>query len=189
MRIARQAGVGVVADVERNPGGPFAELLSAVDHLIVSQRFARELGGADEPAEAARRLWMPLRHAVVVTCGSAGCWYADATTGGEPRHFPAFAVDVVDTTGCGDVFHGVYAAGLAAGDNLRQRIIACHGRRGHQGHAARRPGRLSTRGKSTSSCGGGCKIAEDDDRLTAYGHEVKETQAHAVSTTSVKREH
>lgn len=122
VRIARQAGVGVVADVERDPGGPFAELLSAVDHLIVSQRFARELSGADDPAEAARRLWTPSRQAVVVTCGSAGCWYADATTGDEPRHFPAFAVEVADTTGCGDVFHGVYAAGLAAGENLRQRI-------------------------------------------------------------------
>ena len=31
-------------------------------------------------------------------------------------------VDVVDTTGCGDVFHGAYAAGLAQGLDLRDRI-------------------------------------------------------------------
>jgi sulfofructose kinase len=31
-------------------------------------------------------------------------------------------VDVVDTNGCGDVFHGVYAAGLAEGMKAAQRI-------------------------------------------------------------------
>jgi sulfofructose kinase len=35
---------------------------------------------------------------------------------------PAFAVDVVDTTGCGDVFHGVYAAALAEGLPLEKRV-------------------------------------------------------------------
>jgi sulfofructose kinase len=31
-------------------------------------------------------------------------------------------VRAVDTTGCGDVFHGAYAAALARGDELGQRI-------------------------------------------------------------------
>jgi sugar/nucleoside kinase (ribokinase family) len=37
-------------------------------------------------------------------------------------HQPAFKVAVVDTTGCGDVFHGVYAATLAQGFDLPTRI-------------------------------------------------------------------
>ncbi len=40
----------------------------------------------------------------------------------EIRHLPAFPVEVVDTTGCGDVFHGAYAAGLAEGMNLPDRV-------------------------------------------------------------------
>jgi ribokinase len=37
------------------------------------------------------------------------------------RH-PAFAVKAIDTTGCGDTFHGVYAAELARGVALAERI-------------------------------------------------------------------
>ena len=66
--------------------------------------------------------WSPERQAAVVTCGVEGCWYLGAGDPGPPRHQPAFPVTVVDTTGCGDVFHGVYAATLAQGFDLPTRI-------------------------------------------------------------------
>lgn len=122
-RIARNSGVGVVADLERDPGGRFAELLGLVDHLIISGRFARRLTGVDDPARAAEQLDHPDRRAVVVTCGAAGCWYLGETSGRAARHLPAFAVEVVDTTGCGDVFHGAYASALARGVELGQRVV------------------------------------------------------------------
>lgn len=118
--IARCGGVAVVADMERDPGGRFADVLALVDHLVLSQRFACQMCGSDDPAEACRRLWRDDRQAVVVTCGSAGCWYFDAA--GGPVHQPAFPVDVVDTTGCGDVFHGAYCTGLARGMGLAARV-------------------------------------------------------------------
>ena len=41
-------------------------------------------------------------------------------TGEECFHTPAFRVNVVDTTGAGDVFHGAYIVGLLHGWNPRQ---------------------------------------------------------------------
>lgn len=120
--IAQPAGVRVVADFERDPGPPFAELVKLVGHLVVSERFARSLTGRPDARSAAESLWTPYREAVVVTCGASGSWYLDHTTDRCARHCPAFAVQVVDTTGCGDVFHGAYAAALAEGRGLAERV-------------------------------------------------------------------
>lgn len=121
-RLARRDGIPVVADLERDEWPGFDELLELVDHLILSRDFAaRRTGGAD-PAAAARRLWAPGRQVVIVTCGEQGCWFRSADGPAEPRHLAAFAVPVVDTTGCGDVFHGAYAAALAWGMELPDRI-------------------------------------------------------------------
>jgi ribokinase len=121
-RIARAAGAPVVADLERGDVPGFAGLLALVDHLIVSRDFAAELTGAAEPAAAAVRLWADGRAAVVVTAGAEGCWYVAAAHPAEPRHQPAFRVAVADTTGCGDVFHGAYAAALVGGLDLPARV-------------------------------------------------------------------
>jgi sulfofructose kinase len=59
---------------------------------------------------------------VVVTCGAEGCWYIDGESIQQPHRQKAFAVNAVDTTGCGDVFHGAYAAGLVRGQTLPERI-------------------------------------------------------------------
>jgi ribokinase len=119
-RIARAAGVPIVADFERADHPQFPELLAAVDHLVISEAFARRLTGRDSAADAARELWNPQRSAVVVTCGVCGCWFTEA--GGPASNFPAFPVEAKDTAGCGDVFHGAYVAGLAFGMDLRQRL-------------------------------------------------------------------
>jgi sugar/nucleoside kinase (ribokinase family) len=124
-RIARAANIPVVADLERDDDPRFAELLALVDHLIVSQDFAARLAGQSHPAAAAEALWIPGRQAVVVTCGAEGGWYvaeASAGRGGRARRYAAFPVTAVDTTGCGDVFHGAYASALARGLGLAERL-------------------------------------------------------------------
>ena len=121
-RVARGADIPVVADLENDQHARFAELVALVDHLIVSQEFAAKRTGQADPAAAARRLWAPGRQAVAVTCGAEGCWYVGREDPASPRHLPAFHVEVLDTTGCGDVFHGAYASALARGLDLPQRI-------------------------------------------------------------------
>ncbi len=120
-RLARAAGIPIVADIEATGPQP-TQLIQLVDHLILSWEFARESTGAETPALAARALWGPQRQAVVITNGDQGCWTLAADDLGQVTHQPAFRVAVVDTTGCGDVFHGAYAAGLVRGLGVTERV-------------------------------------------------------------------
>jgi ribokinase len=114
-RWANEAGVTVSFDAGSvRPGAE--ELVEHVDVLAASHQFARDFTGLNDPAEAAKGLLGGRRRWSIVTCGEGGCWCAEA---GEAFHVPAFKVDVVDTTGAGDVFHGALAFGAAKGWDLR----------------------------------------------------------------------
>ena len=72
------------------------------------------IGGADDPAwrerpedalDAARRIAARGPQSVILTLGAAGCVGLSREGG---FHLPAFQVEVVDTTGTGDVFHGAF---------------------------------------------------------------------------------
>ena len=120
-KIAREANIPVVADVEGGNGEQFAEFLSLVDHLIIPQTFALSHTGTSTTPEAVACL-APYHAVVAVTCGVHGCyWTGEGIT--EICHTPAYKVQVVDTTGCGDVFHGVYTAALVKEYSLPQRIL------------------------------------------------------------------
>ena len=119
IQIARRAGVPIVADFERDNVPQWAEFFPLVDHLVLSREFAATLSGEGAPDRAARALWNPQRAIVVVTAGEQG---AVAFDGRELTRVAAFATQVVDTTGCGDVFHGVYAATLAWDWPLAKRL-------------------------------------------------------------------
>jgi sugar/nucleoside kinase (ribokinase family) len=121
-RLARAASVPVVADFERASGLEFPALLELADHLIVTRGFAEELTGERDPAHAARALADRNQAVAVVTAGVEGCWSAVRGEAATVRHQPAFAVEAIDTNGCGDVFHGAYAAALARGEPLQERL-------------------------------------------------------------------
>jgi len=121
-RIARAAGIPVVADLERDSGPLTHELIGLVDHLILPFEFARRLSGGSSERDIVRRLWTDARAAVVITRSEDGSWYQSTEEPGRFLHQPAFRVDPVDTNGCGDVFHGVYAAGLAERLPIAERV-------------------------------------------------------------------
>lgn len=120
-KIARAAGIPIVADFESGDQPGFFKLLGLVDHLILSGGFACKLTGAKHPAEAARALWAKGRQVVIVTCGAKGCYYL-ASGDQMPKSMPAFKIKALNTTGCGDVFHGAYALALARNLELKERI-------------------------------------------------------------------
>ena len=119
-QIAREADIPVVCDVERRDSPHFAELLALVDHVVMSYEFASALLGTADATEAMRQLWSPSRAVVAITHGEHGCHFTD--DGLHVSHQAAFNVNVVDTTGCGDVFHGAYCAALAQNMPLAERI-------------------------------------------------------------------
>lgn len=117
VRRARSRGIPVVADIERPDAPGVTELLPWVDHLIVGERAARLLTGGADPAAAARELGRG-RDCAAVTAGEGGCWFYARALARDVQYQPAFRVPTVDTTGCGDVFHGAYAAALARGETI-----------------------------------------------------------------------
>lgn len=95
------------------------ELLRLTDVLVVNEHEARDLsGGAD--SRAAATVLLEHVESVVITLGSEGALVAQQGTG--PQHQEAFPVEAVDTTGAGDAFCGVLAAGLARRRSLVEAV-------------------------------------------------------------------
>lgn len=119
-RIARSLGIPVIADVEPDPPPEYLEMLPLIDHLVIGREMAATLSGKTNLPDMATCLCGKDRICCIVTAGEEGCWYS---IHGEPAlHVPGFKVDVVDTTGCGDVFHGAYAATLARGESVAKAV-------------------------------------------------------------------
>lgn len=119
-RIARTHGIPVFSDMESVAEDGRLELLALTDHLIVPLSFATSLSGEGTPERALQALARSARACTAVTDGPRGVWFT--ADGVNVQHQPAFAVEAVDTTGCGDVFHGAYAAAILAGENIPSSI-------------------------------------------------------------------
>jgi ribokinase len=108
-RIARAHGITTVLDAETPGREGLAELLPWIDYLVVPEEFARGFGDDDSLETAMARLQDRGPRVVVVTRGNRGSM---VRTGDRCFAQAAFSVPVVDTTGCGDVFHGGFIFGL-----------------------------------------------------------------------------
>lgn len=113
---ARVQGIPVVLDAGSVHEGTLA-LMSLSDHLVCSEKFAKQLHG---DVETALDRLAEIAANVVITLGERGLIWR---RGSEKGEVPAYPVNAVDTTGAGDAFHGAYAAALAQGmawhDTLR----------------------------------------------------------------------
>lgn len=120
--LARRLGVPVVGDFERDSHDSLA-VMRLVDHLILPLAYARQYTGKEAPEEAVLALLGEDRAVACVTDGANGCWFAEKGGEGKVRHLPVFKVEeIVDSTGCGDVFHGVYASALVQGYPVAERV-------------------------------------------------------------------
>jgi ribokinase len=106
-KVAREAGVLVNYDAGTHRDG-MEELLGLADLMICSEEFILKLTGLKDAEEAVRQVWAKYRPKVCgATMGVRGSMAFDGT---EFVRCPAFKVEkVVDTTGCGDLFHTGFA--------------------------------------------------------------------------------
>ena len=115
-RLASGSGIRVVVDAGTLREG-MLELARLSDAFVVSESFARQLIGGDDPAAACRELAALGPRLVGVTLGARG--YV-ASEDGQLIRGAAHRVQPIDTTGCGDVFHAGIAYGMLEGWSTRK---------------------------------------------------------------------
>jgi sugar/nucleoside kinase (ribokinase family) len=107
------------------PGDPgllewIAPALSHLDYLLPNEEQVLGFTGAADLIEGCRALLQRGVGCVAATRGADGVVVVD---GDGVEAVPAFAVDVVDTTGCGDAFSAGFLRGLALGRARREAAV------------------------------------------------------------------
>jgi sulfofructose kinase len=109
LTLARAAGVPTLLDADTTPQD-ITPLVALADHAVFSCGGLRRMAGISDARQALTAVAAHTDGRVYVTQGE------DGTLWKEHEHFchlNAFTVNVVDTTGAGDVFHGAMAVALA----------------------------------------------------------------------------
>jgi len=118
-RMAKEKEIPVMLDAGKVREGT-KELLGLCDYVVASGEFGRQLLGATDKFNPERALLEMKRHGAKVCTITLGSKGSLTLINNEIFHMPAFEVEVVDTTGAGDVFHGGYIYGLLQGWDIKE---------------------------------------------------------------------
>jgi ribokinase len=116
---ARVVGVPVMLDAGRIREG-MLEIAALCDYVVASEECAKDLGWQGSPTSFQGRAGGLGAKVVTITLGDRG---SISYAGDRIIEVPAFKVDVADTTGAGDVFHGGYVYGLLAGWGIERTLL------------------------------------------------------------------
>jgi len=119
LRLGREHGVPCVVDVDRRINDEVTRraVFELGTHLVFSEDALRESTGCPSSADGLLSIARETDAHVAVTLGGRGVEWLDD---GVLNSLDAFAVDVVDTTAAGDVFHGAFTLALAEGLDERE---------------------------------------------------------------------
>ncbi|HTI74744.1 MAG TPA: carbohydrate kinase family protein [Mycobacterium sp.] len=116
LKHAKENGVTTSVDLIA-PGGMgafdlIAPALAYADYLLPNEDQVLGFTGADDLDGGCRRLLDAGVGLLAVTCGADGALVIDRE---GTQRVPAFAIEVVDTTGCGDAFSAGFVYGMHSG--------------------------------------------------------------------------
>lgn len=111
VRMGQDAGCLVAVDADSTAEG-ISDLLTYADVAICPEHFVTDFTHEKQVSKALEEISKMGPKLVCVTQGEMG---AAALYEGEYVESDAYAVDVVDTTGAGDVFHGALLVGILEG--------------------------------------------------------------------------
>jgi sugar/nucleoside kinase (ribokinase family) len=97
-----------------------APLLPHIDYFMPSIEEARAMSGQSAPADCAKYYLDHGARACVFTLGADGAYFAHSD--GTRFSSPAYDIDVVDTTGCGDAFDAGMIAALHHGMDMETAV-------------------------------------------------------------------
>jgi len=110
---ARARAHGLPAIVDAEPPVRIAEeAMKTASHIAFSRDGLMEWAGTDDIARGLAIAAADTKAFICVTDGAKGVHYRSGENSGW---LPSFSVDVVDTLGAGDVWHGAFALALAEG--------------------------------------------------------------------------
>jgi sugar/nucleoside kinase (ribokinase family) len=116
--MAKDAGVKVILDAG-SPRKELTKILSLVDYPVVSESFCKTYLSTSSYEKGLEKLMNFGATAAVITCGAKGCYGADEN---GVIYQPPFNVEIIDTTGAGDVFHGAFIYSLLQNWSLEKNL-------------------------------------------------------------------
>ena len=113
---ANALGIPIIYDLERPATHPDEAMLmlDIASDPILPLYYGQELTGKNSPKEVITSLWNSSRNAIVLTDGENGSYFRTGTES-HIHDIPAFPIEVHDTNGLGDIFHGAYAVACLEG--------------------------------------------------------------------------
>ena len=111
LELAKEKGIPAVLDADV-PVPKDGQLVNAATHVAFSENGLLDFSGIKNVEIALQTVHEKFGNCCCVTLGSEGTLIIED---GNQTHVPAFKVDVRDTLGAGDVWHGAFSLALAEG--------------------------------------------------------------------------
>lgn len=115
---ARAVGVPTLLDADTTPQS-ILPLVKLADHAVFSEPGLARMTAENDSTKALTLAAAQTSGTVYVTRGKSGCFWLEHQ---QLQHQAGFSVEVVDTTGAGDVFHGALAFALAEKQPITQAV-------------------------------------------------------------------